>query len=140
MTQMRRFGRTWFWRVAAIVSTVVALLGMAIYDVPGLIDGASASGDPYWLVLGSFASDVVALVAAFGAWRRQVWGVVLLMVVNMFWIVQAVTTLFDPSNDGDVVFASVMLVVHIFVLWCCLGPGRAGRSVVDDRIEGQIPA
>ncbi len=140
MTQMRRFGRTWFWRVAAILSTIVALLGMAVYDVPGLIDGASASRDPYWLVLGSFASDVAALIAAYGAWRRQVWGVVLLLVVNLFWIVQAVTTLFDPSDNADVILASVMLVVHLFVVWCCLGPGRAGRSAVDDRIEGQIPA
>ena len=84
--------------------------------------------------------DVAALIAAYGAWRRQVWGVVLLLVVNLFWIVQAVTTLFDPSDNADVIFASVMLVVHLFVVWCCLGPGRAGRSAVDDRIEGQIPA
>lgn len=128
---MRRFGRTWFWRVAAVLSTLVALLGIAFYDVPSLIDGASASRDPYWLVLGSFASDVAALIAAFGAWRRQVWGVVLLIVVNMFWVIQAVTTLFDPIDDADVVFALVMMVVHVAALWCCLAPGRVDSSASD---------
>jgi len=117
--------------VAAVLSTLVALQGVVLYDVPGLIEGASASRDPYWLVLGSFASDVAALIAAFGAWRRQVWGVVLLIVVNMFWVVQAVTTLFDPKDEADVVFALVMVVVHVAVLLCCLGPGRVNSSVQD---------
>jgi len=127
---MRRFGRTWCWRVAAIVSATVAVLGLAVYDIPGLVGGASVSRDPFWVVLGSSASDVAALIAAFGAWTRQVWGVVLLLVVNCFWIVQTVTTLLSPQNDADVLLALVLLVVHCFVMWCCLAPGRAGFAAV----------
>ncbi|CAN5473461.1 hypothetical protein BH10ACT3_BH10ACT3_24170 [soil metagenome] len=122
---MDPLSRTWWWRVAAVISVIVAVSALALYDVPGLIDGASASDDPYWVLLGSFASDVLALVAAYGAWRRQVWGVVLLIVVNVFWIVQTVTTLFDPSHGMDVAIALVMTAVHVLVLWCCLGPRRA---------------
>lgn len=128
---MRTFGRPWFWRVAAAVSTLVALLGLTLYDVPGLVDGASASPDPYWVVLGSFASDVVALVAAYGAWRRQIWGVVLLIVVNLFWVVQSITTLFDPKDDADVVIALVLLALHALVVWCCLRPSRTETGATD---------
>lgn len=134
---MREIGRARLWRVAAAVSVLVAFVGLALYDVPGLIDGASASSDPYWVVLGSFASDVIALIAAYGAWRRQVWGVVLLIVVNVFWTVQAITTLFDPVNDADVVFSLVMAALHGLALWCCLSPRRvvAARAATVADVE-----
>ena len=122
MDELAARGR--WWRVAAVVSVLVALFAFAAYDIPTLIDGADASGDPYWIVIGSFASDVVALVAAYGAWRRQLWGVVLLVAVNVYWILQAITTLFDDATNSDIVFSLVMLVAHLAVLWCCLGrPG-----------------
>jgi hypothetical protein len=117
---MERFGRARLWRWAAVLSVVVALMGLIGYDVPSLIDGADASPDPYWLVIGSFASDVVALIAAYGTWQRQRWGVVLLIVANVYWMVQVVGTLFDPVDGADVAFALVMGVVHVFTLWCVL--------------------
>lgn len=124
---MESWGRARLWRVAAGMSVLVALVGFVAYDVPTLLDGADASHDPYWIVLGSFASDVVALVAAYGAWRRQLWGAVLLIVVNVFWMVQVVGTLFDPSNGGDVAFAIVMGVIHLVALWCLLRHDAHGR-------------
>lgn len=114
---MNGSSRTRMWQLAAGISVVVALFGIVAYDVPTLLDGADASRDPYWIVLGSFASDVVALVAAYGAWRRQLWGAVLLIVVNVFWMVQVVGTLFDPSDGADIAFAIVMGVLHLFALW-----------------------
>jgi peptidoglycan/LPS O-acetylase OafA/YrhL len=117
---MNRLGPFRWWRIAASISVVVALLAIAFYDIPSLVEGADASRDPYWLVLGSFATDIVALVAAYGAWRRQVWGVVLLLVVNVFWTLQAVGTLLDPEHGADVVVALVMLALHAIVVWCCL--------------------
>lgn len=117
---MGRYGRTWSWRAAAVISVVVAVSGIAFYDVPELVAGAAASRDPYWIVFGSFASDVAALIAAWGAWRRQVWGVVLLIVVNAFWTVQSTTTLFDPAGGADVAIALVTTALHLTVLWCCL--------------------
>lgn len=127
---MKRFGPSRLWRVAAVISIVVALVGLVAYDVPSLVDGADASRDPYWIVLGSFASDVLALVAAYGAWRRQVWGVVLLLVVNVFWTLQAVTTLLDPKDGADVVIALVMMALHVIVVWSCLASRqRVGADV-----------
>ena len=112
------------WTVAAALSVVVAIVGLVVYDVPSLVQGAAASPDPYWLVLGSFASDVVAFVAAFGAIRGQRWGVVLLLVVNAYWFLQAVSGLLAADGAGETVFSGVMLVVHAVTVWLCLARGR----------------
>lgn len=45
-------------------------------------------------------------------------------VVNLFWMVQAVTTLVNPSQSGDTAFALVMMAVHAVTLWFLLA--RAG--------------
>ncbi len=73
------------WNVAAALSVVVAIVGLVVYDVPSLVQGAAASPNPYWLVLGSFASDVVVLVAAVGTVRGQRWGVVFAPAPRLRW-------------------------------------------------------
>jgi len=107
-------------RIAAVLSVLVALIGIGLFDLPNLVLGARDSAAPFALVLGSFTSDVVALVAAYGAWRSQKWGVVLLIVVNAFWIVQAIASLLFDSTLTEVTFAAVMLVHHIVVISLCL--------------------
>lgn len=120
------------WNIAAALSVAVAIVGLVVYDVPSLVQGAAASTDPYWLVLGSFASDVVAFIAAFGAIRGQRWGVVLLLVVNAFWFLQAITGLLAAADVGETVFSGVMLLVHLVTVWLCLArsrtPATAGGS------------
>jgi hypothetical protein len=116
-------------RTAAVLSVLVAAFGLAAYDLPNLFKGAAESEDAYGLVLGSFASDVVAFVAAYGAYRRQKWGVVLLLVVNSYWIVQAITTLLFSDKSGDAVFSLVMLAIHVVTVWCCLQSVRSAESI-----------
>ena len=111
-------------KIAAVLSVLVALTGLALYDLPNLPQGPAGVDDPYALVVLSFASDVLAFVAAFGTWRREKWGIVLLMIVNLYWVVQSVTTLVNPTQSGDTAFALVMLAVHAVTIWCLLA--RAG--------------
>jgi hypothetical protein len=54
-------------KTAAVLSVLVALIGIGLYDLPNLVLGARDSDGPFALVLGSFTSDVLALVAAYGA-------------------------------------------------------------------------
>jgi hypothetical protein len=116
-------------KVAAVLSVLVALIGIALFDLPNLMLGAQESRDPFALVLGSFTSDVLALVAAYGAWRAQKWGAVLLIVVNAFWIVQAIGSLLFDSTASEMVFASVMLVHHVVVISLCLWRERVVSAV-----------
>jgi uncharacterized membrane protein (UPF0136 family) len=121
-TAATRSGRL---KVAAVLSVLVAIIGLVAYDLPNLFKGANASEDAYGLVLGSFASDILAFVAAYGTYRRQRWGVVLLIVVNVYWIVQAITTLLFSDKPGDTPFALVMLAIHLVTVWCCLQSVRS---------------
>jgi hypothetical protein len=116
-------------RIAAVLSIVVAVIGITMFDLPNLRLGAAGSRDPFALVLGSFTSDVLALVAAYGAWRGQKWGAVLLIVVNTFWLIQAIASLLFDSTAGEMVFASVMLVHHLAVITLCLWRERVVSAV-----------
>ena len=108
--------RTGRLRVAAIISVVAATISIVLYDLPTLANGASRSDDPFALVLGSFASDVVALIAVYGVLRRQRWGVIALIVVQSFWALQAGIALVD----GEAALGATMLSVTLFCIWCCL--------------------
>ncbi|WP_433824462.1 hypothetical protein ACQP2E_20160 [Actinoplanes sp. CA-015351] len=107
-------------KIAAVLSVLVALIGITMFDLPNLVLGAQDSREPFAIVLGSFTSDVLALVAAYGAWRSQKWGAVLLIAVNAFWLVQAIGSLLFDTTAGETVFASVMLAHHLVVITLCL--------------------
>jgi hypothetical protein len=107
-------------KIAAVLSVLVGVIGIVFYDLPNLTLGASASESPFWMVIGSFVTDILALVAAYGAWRGQKWGAVLLILVNAFWILQAVGTLLFGTTTFDFVFSSLMLLHHICVVTLCL--------------------
>lgn len=116
-------------KVAAVLSVLVALIGITVFDLPNLRLGAQGSAAPFALVLGSFTSDVLALVAAYGAWRAQKWGAVLLIAVNAFWIIQAIGSLLFDSTTGEMIFASLMLVHHVTVISLCLWRERVVSAV-----------
>ncbi len=130
--------RTGRLRVAAVISIVVATISIVVYDLPTLAKGASGSDDPFALVVGSFASDVVALIAAYGALRRQRWGVIALVVVQSFWALQAGVALID----GEAVLGATMLCVTLFCIWCCLAredlpaSTRAAHGAGTERTHG----
>lgn len=114
---MRILGtRTGRLRVAAIVSILVATSSIVLYDLPALADGAAGRSDPFALVLGSFTTDVIALITVYGVLRRQRWGVITLIVVNAFWALQAG----DALVDANAALGATMLLVSLFCIWCCL--------------------
>jgi hypothetical protein len=114
-------------KIAAVLSLIVAAIGVVLFDLPNLRLGAQASREPFALVLGSFATDILAVVAAYGAWRGQKWGAVLLIFINGFWLLQAVGSLLFDTTTGETVFASVMLVHHVVVILLCLWRERVVR-------------
>ena len=113
---MQRSSRTRRLTVAAAVSAVVAAVSVAAYDLPTLAKGSGDGSGQFALVLGSFASDVLALVGAYGTFRRQRWGIVVLVVVNCYWVLQAVAAVMD----GSAALGVVMIAVTLTTLWLLL--------------------
>lgn len=125
---LRKLTRATALKIAAVLSLFVGLIGIVGYDLPNLMLGAAASEDPYWLVIGSFVTDILAFVAAYGAWRGQKWGAVLLILINAFWLIQAIATLLFGTTTFDFVFSSVMLIHHSIVIALCLWRERVGAA------------
>ncbi len=117
---MNQLKRSTALKIAAVISLGVATIGIVFYDLPNLMLGAAASLDPFPLVLGSFATDILAFVAAYGAWRNQRWGAILLLLITAFWVIQALLTLLFSTSTIDTVFSTVMMAVHILAIVLCL--------------------
>lgn len=117
---MNQLPRSAALKIAAAISLLVAITGLALYDLPNVILGAEASPYPYPLVIGSFITDVLTFAAVYGAWRNQKWGAVLLVLVNAFWMIQAALTLLVDPSVGEFVFAAVMMVLHVVAIMLCL--------------------
>lgn len=98
MTRPRNF------TIAAVLMFVYSLIGMGL-EVPNLMLGTGASsqfesggGPPFALVLINFAVGAMGLVAAYGVWQMQKWGVVLTLVLSALSILTTLPAiLFAPG-------------------------------------------
>jgi len=119
---MQGLSRTRALKIAAVIAVVVAIFAIVTYDLPGLSGGVDQFLDPYpyGIILGSFASDVLALVAAYGAWNGKKWGAVLLIFVQLYWLIQAVSGLIIATDTFALAFAAVSLILHLVVTALCL--------------------
>jgi hypothetical protein len=125
---MRQFNRPTALKIAAVLTVLVAAYAIPFYDIPSLMQGAD-NPVPFWLALGSFASDVLALVAAYGTWRGHKWGVVLLLGVMAYWFVQSIGGLAMATDAGEIIFSGGMFIHHLIVVGLCFWPERATTKV-----------
>lgn len=136
---MSRLTRPTALKIAAVIAAVLGLIEIFLYQLPDLIRGqatvdleaATNGGPPFFLIPIQFAIHAIALVAAYGAWRSQRWGVVLLIVLSVLNIVPGLLgALFAPS-PATRVYAAVVVVLNILIVVLCLWRERKpqGRTV-----------
>jgi hypothetical protein len=125
---MNKLSRSTALKIAAVIVLVLALLDMIVYEIPFLTSGMAVldlaanadQGPPFFMVLLSFAVDVLAIVAAYGAWRAQRWGVILVIVISAFnSINNALAAVFAPWMATRI-FAAVSVIVYLGVIYLCL--------------------
>ena len=125
---MNKLSRSTALKIAAVIVLVVALPDMIMYEIPDLMRGMAAvdqaamaeGGPPFFMVLLSFAVDVLAIVAAYGAWRAQRWGVILVIVISAYSSISgAGAAIFDPSMATRILGA-VAVVLYLGVIYLCL--------------------
>lgn len=70
------------YTIAIALLALYCLLGL-LFEVPNLARGAAPvqGAPPFALTIINFTTAILGLVAAYGAWRMQKWGVVLAIVV-----------------------------------------------------------
>lgn len=86
------------YTIAVALLALYCLISLLI-ELPNLAGGAApvAEGPPFALTVLNFTLAILGLVAAYGAWRVQKWGVVLAIVVAALGILTALPAiLFAP--------------------------------------------
>ena len=125
---MNKLSRSTALKIAAVIMLVVALLDMFVYELPDLMRGmaavdqasTTAGGPPFFMVILGFAIDVLAMVAAYGTWQAQRWGVILVIVISAFNCISgAFGAIFAPDSSTRI-FAAVVVLLSLSVIYLCL--------------------
>ena len=118
---------------------MLALINVIVYDIPFLTQGMAAldqaanadQGPPFFMVILGFAFDVLAIVAAYGTWQAQRWGVILIIIVSAFNCINNTLALVFAPWDGTQIFAAVQVLLFLSVIYLCLRrePKSLAKSV-----------
>ncbi len=125
---MNKLSRSNGLKIAAVIVLGLALFSIIVYDIPFLTQGMATidqaanadQGPPFFMVVLGFAVDILSIVAAYGAWRGERWGVILILVVSAFNSINgAFAALFAPW-PATRILAGVLIFVNLGVIYLCL--------------------
>lgn len=103
------------YTIAIVLMVLYSLLNFA-GELPNLMRGAvdAPNVEPFALVLVNFVTAVLGLVSAYGVWRMEKWGVMLMLVVAAIDILASLpAVLFAPE-------APLRLMAGLGVVWCAV--------------------
>ena len=125
---MNRLSRSTALKTAAVLSFLLSASGV-IFSLPLIAQGATAveqGGEtpPYFILLLALIVGVVGVVAAFGAWKGQRWGIILTILANVVNGLSAAPGMLFAPTPGLLIAASVTVVLGIAIIVLCLWPDR----------------
>jgi hypothetical protein len=125
---MNRLSRPTALKIAAVLSFLLSASGV-IFSLPLIAQGATAveqGGEtpPYFVLLSGLIFGVVGIVAAFGTWKGQRWGIILTILANVVNGLGAAPGLLFAPTPGLLIAASVTVVLSIAIIVLCLWPDR----------------
>jgi uncharacterized membrane protein (UPF0136 family) len=118
---MNRLTRPAALRIAAAISFLAGIWNI-FATLPYVMAGPAAAVDtpPYVVIVSGLIFGVIAIVAAYGTWRQQRWGIVLTIIVNVLGGLSAVPGLFIAPTPYFAVLATFTVVLSIVVVVLCL--------------------
>jgi len=133
---MNKLSRSTALKIAAVIVLVLALLDMIVYQIPDLTRGMAAinqaanaeGGPPFFMVILGFAVDVLAIVAAYGTWRAERWGIILVIVISAFNCISGAGAAIFAPWTATRILAAVAVVLSLGVIYLCLR--REPKSLV----------
>ena len=124
---MNRLSRSTALKIAAVIMVLLSLIDIVVFQIPGLVSGQAVvdaassadAGPPFFMVLISFTIDVIALVAAYGAWNQQRWGVVLLIITAALKALPSLLgMIFAPDGTTKIIGGTGMLLATLVIVLC----------------------
>jgi len=125
---MNKLTRSNALKIAAVIVLVLALVGMIVYELPDLMRGMAAvnqaamadQGPPFFMVVLSFAFDILAIVAAYGTWKAQRWGIILIIIVSVFNIFNSTLGAIFAPWPATRILGVVSVILYLGVIYLCL--------------------
>jgi len=117
---MNRLSRSTALKLAAVLAIVNALITLRIFG-PLLAQGeAAAEALPYGIILSGVLMSVVAIVAAYGLWQKQRWGIILTILNNALAILSAAPGLLLAPTGTLQLSALTGILISIVIILLCL--------------------
>jgi uncharacterized membrane protein len=121
---MKSFSRSTALKIAAVISFLLAA-GDLFGSIQTVLQGPAAAGPtngspPYPIVVLGIATTAVGIVAAYGTWKEQRWGIVLTIILNVLRILTALPAFFfAPSIPVILIFVGIVpsIIVVVLCLW-----------------------
>ncbi|MFM8319451.1 MAG: hypothetical protein ACKOC5_00940 [Chloroflexota bacterium] len=130
---MNSLSRSTAIKIAAGVSFILNLFS-AVAGLLLLPAGASANNSnpesiPYGVLMLGTIMGVIGIVAAYGAWKQQRWGVVLTILVNLVNGLSAAPGILFAPTTPLFISALATVVGGVIIIVLCLWPGRQAAAV-----------
>jgi uncharacterized membrane protein (UPF0136 family) len=125
---MNRLTRSTALKIAAVLSLLIGVSNV-ILALPIISRGADAVNQgsdtpPYVIILLAVLLGVIAIVAAYGTWKGQRWGIILTILANALNGLSAAPGLIAAPSPGLTVAAGITVLLSIAVIVLCLWRDR----------------
>ncbi len=120
---MKGLSRATALKTAAVLSVLMSIVSI-VNTLPLIARGAtgvaqSTDSPPYAILMVGLLTEVIGIVAAYGTWNQQRWGIILTLVVNLINGLGAVPgILFAPVPALRVTAIGTVIVTILIVILC----------------------
>ncbi len=121
---MKGLSRATALKIAAVLSVLLGIVSIA-NTLPLIARGAtgvaqSSDSPPYVILMVGLLTGVIGIVAAYGAWNQQRWGIILTILVNLLNGLSAVPGILFAPQPGLMITAVATVIVSILIIVLCL--------------------
>jgi len=125
---MNRLTRSTALKIAAVLSLLIGV-STVVFALPLISRGADAvnqgsDAPPYVIVLLAVILGVIAIVAAYGTWKGQRWGIILTILANALNGLSAAPGLLFAPSPTLLIAATITVVLSIIIIVLCLWRDR----------------
>jgi len=122
---MKSLSRSTALKIAAVISFLLSAFSI-VGSLPFIAQGATAvtGGPPYFVMLMALITGVVGVVAAYGTWKGQLWGIILTILANLINGLGAAPGILFAPQPGLFIAATVTVVLTIVIIVLCLWRDR----------------
>ncbi len=121
---MKSLSRAMALKIAAVLSVLLGIVSI-VNTLPLIARGAtgvvqSSDSPPYTILMVGLLTGVIGIIAAYGVWNQQRWGIILTLLVNLINGLGAVPGILFAPQPGLRITAVFTVVVTILIVVLCL--------------------